>query len=269
VANKDFRLSIGFLDHPKTIKIQRQLGADGVLALLRLWNFAAQYKTDGILTGMDAEDIEIACKWNGIQGVLLSVFIQYKFVDEKIDENGEKIYILHDWEDHQGFIIHAKERSEQAKKAIATRWQNLHSKGNDTDSNTGRNTGGKQSVILKNTKRNTPSPIPSPIPSPKKKETITEEQWLENLKTSPAYDHIDFKIELAKMDQWLLLPKNKRRKKTRTFILNWLNKIEKPLKTESRPYAPPIPEEPVYYEHEKYDPAKVEKDIEEKFTEKR
>ncbi len=55
------------------------------------------------------------------------------------------------------------------------------------------------------------------------------QDFLESLKKNPAYQHINFETELAKMDAWLLLPKNKRRKKTPTFILNWLNKIEAPL----------------------------------------
>ena len=60
---------------------------------------------------------------------------------------------------------------------------------------------------------------------------ISDEQWIEELKQNQAYAHIDFQIELGKMDAWLSLPKNKHRRKTRSFILNWLNKIEKPLST--------------------------------------
>lgn len=55
------------------------------------------------------------------------------------------------------------------------------------------------------------------------------QDFLEQIKNNPAYKHIDIDTELAKMDAWLLLPKNKRRQKTPTFILNWLNKIEAPV----------------------------------------
>lgn len=55
------------------------------------------------------------------------------------------------------------------------------------------------------------------------------QDFLASLKSNPAYQHIDLDIELAKMDAWLLLPKNKKRKKTPSFILNWLNKIEAPI----------------------------------------
>ena len=59
------------------------------------------------------------------------------------------------------------------------------------------------------------------------------QDWLKNLETNPAYQHIDFEIEIGKMDAWLTLPKNKHRKKTKQFILNWINKIEKPIAVET------------------------------------
>jgi len=162
-VTKDIRLSIGFLDHPKTIKIQRTLGSDGVLSLIRLWAFAAQYKPDGILTGMDADDIEIASKWNGMQGALLTALLTHKWVDERIDESGSKTYLLHDWEDHQGYVCHSENRSKQAKRAAETRWKNKEKCSPNADSIEG--------AMLKDAKRNAPSPNPYPSPNPKKKTT--------------------------------------------------------------------------------------------------
>lgn len=63
--NIDIRLSVGFFDHPKIIKLERQLGLEGVTALLRLWLWAAQNRPSGMLSGMDGEDIEIAARWKG------------------------------------------------------------------------------------------------------------------------------------------------------------------------------------------------------------
>jgi len=59
--------------------------------------------------------------------------------------------------------------------------------------------------------------------------SIVHVDFLTSLKRNPAYQHIDIDNELAKMDAWLLLPRNQWRKKTPRFILNWLNRIEKPL----------------------------------------
>ena len=53
--------------------------------------------------------------------------------------------------------------------------------------------------------------------------------FINSLKNNPAYTHIDIDTELNKMDAWFLLPKAKGRKKTKQFILNWINKIDKPL----------------------------------------
>lgn len=57
--------------------------------------------------------------------------------------------------------------------------------------------------------------------------TFITGKFMEDLKNNPAYSHIDLELELARMDAWLSV--NPRRKKTKRFIVNWLNKIERPL----------------------------------------
>jgi hypothetical protein len=59
--------------------------------------------------------------------------------------------------------------------------------------------------------------------------TENDLEWFNELRHNPAYAHIDFAREEGRMDAWLTLPKNKNRKKTRRFILNWLNKIDAPI----------------------------------------
>ena len=66
-------------------------------------------------------------------------------------------------------------------------------------------------------------------PAEPKNPKLTDDEWTASLKTNPAYAHIDFPREFGKMDAWLALPKNKNRKRTRAFVLNWLNKIEPPM----------------------------------------
>lgn len=66
----------------------------------------------------------------------------------------------------------------------------------------------------------------------KSKTPTANPSFLDSLKNNPAYKGIDIDRELSKMDAWLLLPKNKNRQKTPRFILNWLNKIERPLVVE-------------------------------------
>lgn len=63
----------------------------------------------------------------------------------------------------------------------------------------------------------------------KKSKIPTEEEFLASLKASPAYAHVNVPVELSKIDTWLLAHPG--RKKTRRFVVNWLNRIEAPLST--------------------------------------
>lgn len=65
--------------------------------------------------------------------------------------------------------------------------------------------------------------------SKKKNPPISDEDFLKSLKSNPAYKHIDFAVEFGKMDAWLLTRKGKQ--KTRRFIVNWLNRVEKSVNT--------------------------------------
>ena len=55
---------------------------------------------------------------------------------------------------------------------------------------------------------------------------MPDEEFLQVLKENPAYKGVDIDKELGKMDAWLLTPKGMGRKKTRKFIVNWLNKTD-------------------------------------------
>ena len=51
------------------------------------------------------------------------------------------------------------------------------------------------------------------------------------LAASPAYEGIDVRREIAKGRVWLTTKPG--RKFTKSFVVNWLNKVEKPLKVAS------------------------------------
>lgn len=61
---------------------------------------------------------------------------------------------------------------------------------------------------------------------------LSDDDFIQALEKNAAYVGINIKKELAKMDAWLLTPNGRGRKKTKRFILNWLNKIDVPLKPE-------------------------------------
>ena len=110
--NSDIRLSIGFLDHPKTVKLQRQLGEAGVLSLLRLWLWAAQNRPSGILIGMDEDDIEIAARWEGEKGAFNAVATRLRFLDTL-----EGTYRIHNWTERNTWQSDAERRSGASRMA--------------------------------------------------------------------------------------------------------------------------------------------------------
>lgn len=74
----------------------------------------------------------------------------------------------------------------------------------------------------------------------KDKGVVKGGDFLETLKTNIAYTHINLEVELAKMDAWFAVHKG--RQKTKRFVLNWLNKIELPLKPQPKPQIKHISE---------------------------
>lgn len=123
MAVSDIRLSVDFFQHPKTIKLQRRLGLEGVKALLSLWMWAAQNRPDGVLSGMDLEDIEIAAGWirsdpaGSDQDLdLISTLVALRWLDE---DNGT--YSLHDWIEHNPWAAGQQSRSNQARLGVLAR----------------------------------------------------------------------------------------------------------------------------------------------------
>ena len=109
--NTDFRVSVDFFTHHKTLKLQRRLGPEGVLCLLKLWAYASKSRSDGVLTGMDSEDIEIAAGWSGDEGEFVGGILGM-FLEET-----DGTYALHDWQDHNPWAAAADERSEKGRFA--------------------------------------------------------------------------------------------------------------------------------------------------------
>jgi hypothetical protein len=68
---------------------------------------------------------------------------------------------------------------------------------------------------------------------------LSDEEFLKDLKTNPVYKHINIDTELGKMDVWLSTRSG--RKKTRRFIVNWLNKIDRPVDFTPKREATPDP----------------------------
>ncbi len=62
---------------------------------------------------------------------------------------------------------------------------------------------------------------------PERSLPLSDDEWLISMRSNPAYKHLDLDQELGKMDAWLSTRPQKKR--TRRFIVNWLNRVEKPM----------------------------------------
>lgn len=91
--NKDIRITVGLADHHKTIKLIRKAGEGAFRCLLRLWCYAAEHRSHGVLHGMDATDIAIASGWTGDEAEWICALVSTGWLD---DSDGG--LTLHDWE---------------------------------------------------------------------------------------------------------------------------------------------------------------------------
>ncbi len=215
---KDIRISICFWDHWKTVTLKAYLGVEAVESLQRLWCFAAINKPSGVLDGMSQRAIEMASRWSGSGGALISKLEELCFLEKRGDW-----YAIHDWEDHNSFAATADARSAQAKAAVNRRWEKRRGGGGDTGSNTER-------ITERSTECNTPLPYPSPYPSPIPKQqhspasadTQETPEKPEAVAASDRFDAKNFLIEQGADQQtaadYLELRKAKKAASTRTAL---------------------------------------------------
>lgn len=71
-----------------------------------------------------------------------------------------------------------------------------------------------------------------PQPAAKTEAKLSDGEWLESLKTNPAYEGIDVVREHGKMQAWC---STNRKEPTRRRFINWLNRCEKPFRLASTP----------------------------------
>ncbi len=116
--NTDIRISTTLFKHPKTIKLRKKLNWEGVTSLIQLWCHTAENKCEGVLDGMDHEDIAIASDWEGDPDEFVRVLLELRWLDKKDDGP----YQIHDWEEHNPWAAKGRERSELAKWAANIRW---------------------------------------------------------------------------------------------------------------------------------------------------
>jgi len=247
--NTDIRIKTNFLTHHKTLRLLRKIGAEGVLSLIGLWLYVAQYRPKGDISDLSPEDIAAVSLWNKDPQIFLNVLIEVGFIDETINPDGSIKRVIHDWEEHNKFCYFAPERSEIARKNVEKRWKKKVEK---SESYTNR-------ITNCNTDCNTPIPIPIPNPNTKEKEYINNKSCIEEKdnytqlskesfvssntvnfdensssfkgiekylqKWKEAFPLVDVDGEIRQMEAWIAsVPKTRWKKDWKRFIVNWLSR---------------------------------------------
>jgi hypothetical protein len=155
--NSDIRLCIGWNRHPKIVKLRRKLGADGVLSLVNLWTYVGEQRADGIMTGMDDDDIAIVADYPGDSARFVSILAELRLIEKHGND-----WAIHDWKTNNPWAAGHPERVEKARKAVQARWERRNKSPDPTPS-------GKNAPNTPSTENDTTSiekPPPSNTPSP-------------------------------------------------------------------------------------------------------
>jgi len=116
--NSDIRLAIAFKGHRKRKKLRKLIGDRADSYLIDFWLTVATDCPDGILAGWSDDDVAYSCDWDGEPKEFTEALVQSGWLDTANDG-----FIVHDWEEHQGWACHSKKRSEVARNAANKRWE--------------------------------------------------------------------------------------------------------------------------------------------------
>lgn len=115
---QDIRVNVLWRNHPKRAKLAFLLGHDATGYVLDLWIATAQSKPDGVLRGLDDMDIALMAGWRGQPQDFVSALQATRLLDRLPDGT----WALHDWAEHQAYVVTEPERVAKARKAINARW---------------------------------------------------------------------------------------------------------------------------------------------------
>ena len=202
----DIRVKFSFRNNRKHKRLHRLIGVGATYYLINLWIATAEAHPDGCLNGWDETDIADACDWHDSPDKLVSALLECQWIEQ---QDGH--YVLHDWEEHQGWVFHSAERSESARNAARMKWQKIR------NAECMRPASAPQSI--RNAPSPSPTPIPSPNPSPRKRGSDVNPDFLLTMKQLFPGVNVDLEWEHCKA--WCL---DNNKNLSRTRLMNWLKK---------------------------------------------
>ena len=176
--NTDYRTPTSFYNDTRTARLQRRLGDSGIAALTFLWCFTALYRTEGILSDMDEEDIEFAAKWHGKKGKLVPTLLELRYLIRLQDGT----YAVYKWAETNPWAADADNRSDKSRlSSMAKNYPELYEelvaqgyKGIDSTSYARLTAEYSRKSIMRSPSKKqriaseslAPTPIPAPVPVP-------------------------------------------------------------------------------------------------------
>lgn len=128
-----------------------------------------------------------------------------------------------------------KKKSDAGKQGAASRW-------NERSKDDGGVMAVPSSAMAQDASSSSSSSA-SPSSRKKKAATTTDVEWIQSLKTNPAYKRIDVDTEVAKARIWA---ETNRRQCTRRFVVNWLNRST-PIETNGHRPVDDLPDGEMLY----------------------
>jgi hypothetical protein len=268
----DIRISTNFFQNFKIKKLIRRCGLEGAQSIMQLWFYAREERPDGVLTGMDLEDLELAADWNGKPGDFGKAICEIGLIDQT--ESG---YTIHDWDQHNPFSASAEKRIASAKKAAAVRWDrngnadscepnakrmrvacepnaecNPHNttQHNTTNEVQDRGANGSADASPSDTRILSLVVNPTEQEEPRQKTKRQEKKahpqeindsFLADLQAKECYKALQVRREWQKMVSWC---EANNKSPTRKRLINWLNRSDPDLrKTRGYPIPPATPQD--------------------------
>jgi len=164
---EDIRLLTSWRGHRKQRKLRRLLGYEGEIHWIYLLLSVRENKPDGKLTNMTNQDIADDADWEGDANEFVRVLCdECRLLDR--GENGD--YRVHDWEDHNPYAFHSKDRSEKSRRAALIRHGVINKDDPLPDDASSKPNSAKrmpdQNLACQEKNGDAPSPSPSPSPIP-------------------------------------------------------------------------------------------------------